>query len=272
MTKNPNIGQSTETRKPSGDGAGSFARSQILLRAIACAGTKGTGLRDLVAATELPRPTIHRVLAMLEAAGWIERDATSRHFFLGPELVALGVSAAARHPISRVAAVPLARLATDIAQPVYLVVRSGQDSVCVARDDSGRRIQTLVLQVGSREPLGIGAGSMALLAALPEQDMAAFVAANRSRYKQRPGFNEASFQSELTNARARGFAAHDDLFTPGVSGIGVAVTDATGYPLAGVSTAFIGAWLAPDERARIADRMGEAAREIAARLLNKRTS
>lgn len=246
-----------------------MARAQILLQAIARAGTDGAGLRDLVAATGLPRPTIHRVLAMLETADWIERDTVSRHFFLGPALLALGVSASARHPLSRVAASPLARLAADIAQPVYLVVRSGNDSVCVARDESGRRIQTLVLQVGSREPLGIGAGSMALLAALPEPDMTAFVDANRTRYAQRPGFDEVSFLTELGKARTRGFAAHDSLFTPGVSGIGVAVTDATGYPLAGISTAFVGDWLPPEERARIVSRIGKAAREITANLLRQ---
>ena len=272
MTKNPDSGLISSSQRTSGDAAGSFARAQILLQAIARAGSDGAGLRDLVAATGLPRPTIHRVLAMLETAGWIERDTVSRHFFLGPELLALGVSAAARHPLSRVAATPLARLAADIAQPVYLVVRSGNDSVCVARDESGRRIQTLVLQVGSREPLGIGAGSMALLAALPEPDMAAFVDANRTRYEQRHGFDAASFLTELANARTRGFAAHDSLFTPGVSGIGVAVTDATGYPLAGISTAFVGDWLPPEERARIVTRIAEAAREITANLLRTSTA
>lgn len=262
----PNIGRMPEPRDVVPDAAGSFARAQILLRAIARAGAEGAELRALAVTTGLPRPTIHRVLAMLEDAGWIEREATSRRFFLGRELFALGVSASARHPLARIAAVPLMRLAAEIKQPVYLIVRSGTDSICIAREEGGQSIQTLVLQVGSRQALGIGAGSMALLAALPEADAAVFVSANLARYRERAGFDEAGFLRELSNTRIRGFAAHDNLFTQGVSGIGVAVTDAAGYPCAGISTAFVGAWLPVEERPRIIERISLAAREIAARL------
>lgn len=262
----PFNGQAKETPKPRDRGAGSFARARTVLDAIARAGGAGAELRELVAATGLARPTFYRAAAMLAAAGWIERDATTRRFFLGPEMLALGAGAVAVRPLTRAAAVPLAKLAADIEQPVYLVVRSGMDSLCVSRDDSSRGIQTLVLQVGSREPLGIGAGSMALLAALPEDDMRAFVDANRPRYRARPGFNEPIFNTELAKARKRGFAAHDSVFTPGVSGIGVAVTDHAGYPLAGISTAFISAWLPPNKRSMVVDCIAQAARDIAARL------
>ena len=262
----PFNGQKQRSPKPRDSGAGSFARARTVLDAIARAGESGAELRELVATTGLARPTFYRAAAMLAAAGWIERDVTTRRFFLGPEMLALGAGALAVRPLTRIATVPLAKLAADIEQPVYLVVRSGMDSLCISRDDSSRGIQTLVLQVGSREPLGIGAGSMALLAALPEDDMQAFVEANRPRYRARPGFNEPDFDSELAKARKRGFAAHDGVFTSGVSGIGVAVTDSAGYPLAGISTAFISAWLPPNKRPMVVDCIAKAARDIAARL------
>lgn len=251
------------------EAGGSFARAQLLLRAIAQAGAGGASLRDMIRATGLPRPTVHRVLAMLEAAGWVARLPDGQSFRLGLEVLALGAGAAACHPLAEVAGGPMARLALAIAQPIYLVVRAGPDSVCVAREESGRRIQTLVLQVGSREPLGIGAGSMALLAALPEVDMRAFIAANRDRYGQRPGFDEAAFLAAVERTRARGFAEHDDLFTPGVSGVGVAVRNGRGEAIAGVSTAFVGLWLTGEERAAIVPRMRAAADEISARLLGE---
>lgn len=248
------------------EAGGSFARAQLLLRAIAQAGADGASLRDMIRATGLPRPTVHRVLAMLEAAGWVARAPDGVGFQLGLEVLALGAGAAACHPLSAVANAPMARLALAIAQPIYLVVRAGPDSVCVAREESGRRIQTLVLQVGSREPLGIGAGSMALLAALPEDQMQDFIAANRERYRQRPDFDEAAFLAAVERTRARGFAEHDDLFTPGVSGVGVAVRNGRGEAIAGISTAFVGLWLSAEERAGIVPRIRAAADEISARL------
>ncbi len=246
--------------------AGSFARAQLLLRAIAQAGTEGAALRDLIRATGLPRPTVHRVLAMLESAGWVTRSGEGQAFRLGLELLALGAGAAACHPLETVAGAAMARLALAIAQPVYLVVRAGPDSVCIAREESGRRIQTLVLQVGSREPLGIGAGSMALLAALPEAEMQEFIAANRARYHQRPDFDEAAFLAAVERTRRLGFAEHDDLFTPGVSGVGVAVRNGRGEAIAGISTAFVGVWLSAEARAGIVPRIREAAQDISARL------
>lgn len=248
------------------EAGGSFARAQLLLRAIAQAGAAGASLRDMIRATGLPRPTVHRVLAMLEAAGWVVRMPDGLSFRLGLEVLALGAGAAACHPLGEVAGAPMARLALAIAQPVYLVVRAGPDSVCVAREESGRRIQTLVLQVGSREPLGIGAGSMALLAALPEDEMQAFISANRDRYRQRPDFNEMAFLAAVERTRTRGFAEHDDLFTPGVSGVGVAVRNGRGEAIAGISTAFVGLWLSAEERAAIVPRIRAAANEISARL------
>lgn len=248
------------------DAAGSLNRAALLVRAIARGGAEGAGLADLVAATQLPRPTVHRVLDMLGEIGWVERDAVSRRFFLGQQIHALGIVAAARHPIERAAAAELAGLVEDIGQTVYLSIRSGLDAVCAARQESSARIQTLVLKVGSQVPIGRGAGSMALLAALPPQEAETIVAANLGRYRaEHADFDEPVFRAALEEARGRGFASHDSLFTRGISGIGVAVRDPSGYPLAAVSTAFVGDWLGPGDREHFVRRLNEAAERISAR-------
>lgn len=253
------------------EAAGSLNRAALLVRAIARGGAGGAGLADLVAATALPRPTVHRVLDMLADIGWVERDAGSKRFYLGREIHALGIVAAARHPIERAATTELARLVEEIGQTVYLNIRAGLDAVCAARQESSARIQTLVLKVGSQVPIGRGAGSMALLAALPLSEAEAIITANRARYvAENAEFDEAAFRAALDEARRRGFASHDSLFTRGISGIGVAVRDVAGYPLAAVSTAFVGDWLGPEDRARFVVRLNEAAERISARLTTSR--
>ena len=280
------------------EAAGSLNRAALLVRAIARGGAGGAGLADLVAATALPRPTVHRVLDMLADIGWVERDAGSKRFYLGREIHALdedlavlgetvslfvniwlsatpplpeSAQAAARHPIERAATTELARLVEEIGQTVYLNIRAGLDAVCAARQESSARIQTLVLKVGSQVPIGRGAGSMALLAALPLSEAEAIITANRARYvAENAEFDEAAFRAALDEARRRGFASHDSLFTRGISGIGVAVRDVAGYPLAAVSTAFVGDWLGPEDRARFVVRLNEAAERISARLTTSR--
>ncbi|WP_170182152.1 IclR family transcriptional regulator [Phreatobacter stygius] len=254
------------------EAAGSLHRSVALVRAIARGGEGGAALADIVAWTGLPRPTVHRVLDMLIETGWVERDQASRRFFLGREIYALGLVAAAHHPIERIAATELAALVQDIEQTVYLSVRAGLDTVCAARQESTSRIQTLVLKVGSQVPLGRGAGSMAILAALPVAEAEAIIRANLARYGQETeGFDEAAFRLALTEARVAGFASHDSLFTRGIAGIGVPVRDATGYPVAAISTAFVADWLDDAQRRRCVARLNETAERIGARLIALRS-
>lgn len=255
-----------------GDPVGSLNRAVQLMRAVARGRAAGASLKDIVSATGLPRPTIHRVTQMLIDVGWLERDRDSRQFFLGREIHGLGLVAALRHPIERLAAAELARLAHETGQTIYMVTRAGDDTVCVARHESTARIQTLVLQVGSREPLGIGAGSMALLAALPAADAEQAIARNLPRYRRDERFDEAGFRRALGDARTRGFASHDGLFIRGVSGIGVAVRDESFYPLAAISTAFVTDWLDAGQRESLARRIEASARAIASGLLGARAA
>jgi DNA-binding IclR family transcriptional regulator len=252
---------------PRREATGSLNRAVLLVRTIARGGESGAGLTELVAGTRLPRPTIHRVLATLIDIGWIERDPGTKRFHLGAEFLSLGIVASARHPIERCATTELALLAQEIGQTVYLLVRAGLDGVCVARQESASRIQTLVLKLGSHVPLGWGAGSMAILAALPEAEADEMIRRNLSRYAEMPSFDEQGFGFAIRRARAHGFASHDGLFAHGIGGIGVPVLDRGSYPVAAISTAFVSEWLDDAQRLRCAARLKETAERIARRLV-----
>jgi DNA-binding IclR family transcriptional regulator len=186
--------------------------------------------------------------------------------------VTLGRVAALRYPIELAATTELALLAGEIGQTMYLIVRSGLDGVCLAREESASPIQTLVLKVGTHVPLGWGAGSMAILTALPEDEAARIVASNLPRYTRLPSFSKTAFDKAAQEARRHGFASHDGLFTRGIGGIGVPIIDLSGYPIAAISTAFISLWLDQEKRSYCASKLRAAAARIAARLLERRVS
>jgi DNA-binding IclR family transcriptional regulator len=247
--------------------AGSLPRAITLMRSIAGAGTAGASLVDLVARTTVPRPTIYRVLEVLLEAGWVERDPLTHRFHLGAEIVPLGMVAAQRHPIARLAATELARVASEIEHPVYLSVRSGFDTVCVAREESASYLQTFLLRVGSRVPFGSGSGGMAILAALPEAETEEVILHNLPRYKaERPHFNEALFREALKKARQRGYTFNLGVFTPAVGGIGAAIFDNSNHPIAAISTAFVMEWIDETQCQRSAASLCAAAGRIAHRL------
>lgn len=261
----PSVRRRGGPRAQSGDStAGSLRRAAPLVRAIAQTAAAGATIADLLDRTGLPRPTVYRVLDTLADVGWIERDETTRRYYLGREMVALGAAAAARHPIERVAAPTLARLAAEIGQPIYLMVRTGYDAVCIARHESRGAVQALVLKVGSRVPMGRGSSTIAMMAALPEAEAEELVTKNQPRYRAAtPPVDAAAVRRQLAEARRRGFASHDGMFVPGMSGIAVAVRGPDGYPIAGISTAFVTGWLNESQRATCARRLAESAKEIA---------
>lgn len=246
--------------------AGSLRRAAPLVRAIAEDAAAGASISDLLQRTGLPRPTVYRILDMLAAVGWIERDESTRRYFLGREMIALGAAAAARHPIERLAAPALAQLATEIGQTTYLMVRAGPDAVCVARHESRAAVQALVLKVGGRVPMGRGSSTIAMMATMPEAEAEELIVHNRARYRaSAPPVDEAALRRQLAEARRRGFASHDGMFIRGMSGIAVAIRDPSGHPIAGVSTAFVTQWLDEGQRATCARRLAETAAQIAER-------
>lgn len=243
--------------------AGSLPRAMVLIRAIARAGRRGATVSRIVAATDLPRPTVHRVLDVLEQQDWVERDPKTKAYFLGRELMCLGICASQRHPVEAVAGPILAMLAEETRQTIYLSVRSGFDAVCVARHEGAAPVQTVAQYVGARFPLGHGAGSLALLAALPLHEAEVVIAHNLARYRPvNPRFDEAAFRAALDEARALGFARHHGLHVRGLSGIGIAVGGGE-RPVAAISSAFVTEWLCEEDQHGLATCMHRAARALA---------
>ena len=72
----------------------------------------------------------------------------------------------------------LLRLAEQTQDTIYASVREGGAAVCVAREIGAFPIRTLSLEVGDLRPLGVGSGSLALFAFLPDQDIADIIAKN----------------------------------------------------------------------------------------------
>ncbi len=253
--------------------AGSLRRAAPLVRAIAQDAAAGASISELLDRTGLPRPTVYRVLDTLADVGWIERDETNRRYYLGREMIALGAAAAARHPIERVAAPALAKLTAEIGQTTYLIVRSAYDAVCVARHESRAAVQALVLKVGGRVPMGRGSSTIAMMAAMPQAEAEDLIAHNRARYRVSvPPVDEAAVRRQLAEARRRGYASHDGMFVPGMSGIAVAIRDPAGQAIAGVSTAFVTQWLNEKQRADCARHLAATATDIAERLAAVRSA
>lgn len=150
--------------------AGSLKRGVLLLRLLATAGPRGLALTEIAARTELPHPSVHRVLQQLSAERLVDRNPELKRYRLGPLAFELGVAGSTMHDIRDLCDSAMDGLANATEDTVYLVMRSGFDAVCMHRREGSFPIRTLVLEVGSRRPLGVGAGGLAILASIAPQE------------------------------------------------------------------------------------------------------
>jgi DNA-binding IclR family transcriptional regulator len=166
-------------------GVGVLDRSVALLNLLA---DGPRSLRWLSDASQLPRPTAHRLLVALEAHGLVARDAAGA-FRLGPRLTELASRADPALELASVAGPVLARLHEATGESVQLYVRSGDRRLCIAARDSGTGLRDSV-PVGALLPLAAGSGGKVLLA----------WSADASLFDTVP-------ESELVAIRSRGWAA-----------------------------------------------------------------
>ena len=116
--------------QPSSDsgrsGIGVVDKSVAILASVALA---PRALADLVAATDLPRATAHRLAVALETHRLLARDAEGR-FVLGPRLGEL--AAALPDPVVAAAGPVLAWVRDETGESAQLYRRDGAERVCVA--------------------------------------------------------------------------------------------------------------------------------------------
>ena len=246
---------------------GSLNRSILLLNAIAQGSRKGSSLTELVARTALPRSTIHRILDALIDIGWVVRDIDTARFNLGSNLAALGYTAISRNPLEHIATNELSQLANAIDQVVYLGIRSDFDMVCIGRYESQSQIQIGKGWVGMRGPLGMTPSCLAMLACLPREEAEEIVNANLSRYHRIEGFDERGFRRSLEATMKNGYSTYDDIILDRTtSGLGVAIRDPAGYPIAGIGTTYLSGWLNEEQKAERVQLLLQAAQKITDKL------
>lgn len=213
-------------------------RAVQVLESIGEASVSGRRLSDVMRLTGLGRATSHRFLKALVDQGLVEIDPDSGRYFLGMKLLVLSGAASNRFGLARRAAPALQRLAERTGDTVYLSLRIGDSSICLDRREGAFPIRTLTLKIGDRRPLGVGSGSMALLAFLPDQEIRRIVS-QQARAAAAFGLDEATLLSLAESTRAQGYAFNDQGIIPGMSAVGVAINGRSGAPVAALSVAAI---------------------------------
>jgi len=221
--------------------SGSLERALHIVRLLATAGDRGAGLTDIARTTQLPHPTVHRLLQRLTTQGLTRQLASSRRYALGPLAFEIGLAAAQQFDIRAVCRPALVRIAQDVGDTSYLVVRSGIEAVCIDRQEGPSPIRVFTLEIGSRRPLGLGAAGLAILGALRESDREVALAQLTDVVIQQGKLSMAEFEASVERTREQGYSFIRNRVTLGVSAVGVAVRDGLDTPFAAISVAAVDA-------------------------------
>jgi DNA-binding IclR family transcriptional regulator len=231
------------SKKASGEpgrltGTQSIERALLLLREIAAHNRAGSRLLDLATRTSLQRPTVHRMLKCLSTQGMVQQDADTHRYYLGSMAFELGLTAAPRFNLREISHPGMGRIAETTGDTVFLTQRSGLDAVCIDRHEGTFPIKTFTLDVGMRRPLGVGTGSLAIVAALPDEEIQTIITNNQSRYEEY-GVSSAALLSQARKAQKLGYSMREAPTLAGVRSVGHAIRNQSGTAFAALSVSSI---------------------------------
>ena len=200
-------------------------RSFMVLRALAGHQKEGIRVTHLAKEIGLTQATTHRLLQGLVQEGVVEQDQQHKLYRLGLDLFALAAQAGSVHDLRSLARPALLRLCASLSDTVILLVRSGFDAVCIDRIEGQYPIRTFTGDIGGRVALGVGQGSLVILANLPDAEREAVVRFNLPRIQHYNVYDEVYLRNEMDKALRHGYSAKTAGLLEGMAGIAVPVFD-----------------------------------------------
>lgn len=245
----------------------SVGRAIAVLRLIGAAPEPGMRLRDISEALELHKTSMSRMLTTLSSLGVIERD-RNRCFRVSDEFRTSFGTPLATTRLRQAARPALSMLSETLEDVAFLSVPNGLDSLCVTRYIGTYPIQALSLNVGGRRPLGVGAGSLALLAWAPDDERDQLIEMQRPRLANfRVGVEDIS--AAVQEAQAQGFTDLPGFVIQGMTGMGIPVRDPSGMVVAALSVAAITERLSGTRRELAIRALEEAASDMEGQLIGR---
>jgi IclR family acetate operon transcriptional repressor len=180
-------------------------------------------LQNLVQDTQWPKPSLHRMLAQLEASGLLQRDVKGRHYSTGQRLTRLAenvllnsTTRAARHRVLRL-------LVDQAGESCNLTSFSAGEVLYLDRVETAAPLR-FYLHSGSRVPAHCSAtGKLFLSQMTPSQRQKLWDAGPLEKFTDRTIVDVERLDKEITKVRSQGFAIDDEEFLPDLLCIGVLV-------------------------------------------------
>ncbi len=204
------------------DESSAALRAISILEHIAGAGN-AVSLADLLPRVGLPKPTVHRMLLLLERAGLLTREPASKSYSVGARLARLGRDVmlnatvrAARHTILR-------RLVGEVGETCNLTMLDQGQVVYIDRVESAWPLR-VDLKAGSMVPLHCSASGKLFISRMPAAKRRSLLAQLMlTRFTDNTITEIAPLEAELERIRSRGVAVDNEEYLAGLVCVAVPV-------------------------------------------------
>lgn len=188
-------------------------------------GPEGLSLAEITLRIGCGKSAAHRSLAALMHKGFVELADRYGHYRLGPAVPMLARRQERVEPQVELLRPGMTEFTRRTGFTAYLMVQAGMDAVCAEMISRSSR-QHFTMGIGVRVPMGVAAGSLALLSMLPKENAARIIRENAARYARHPSLHHVDasiIADEVDAARRRGYAVNLGYYLPGTGGLGLPV-------------------------------------------------
>ncbi|OAJ59764.1 IclR family transcriptional regulator [Paraburkholderia ginsengiterrae] len=227
-------------------GPGMLERAFAVIRALSELQSEGGRVTRLAKAVGLTQGTVHRILHALIAEGIVEQDESSKLYRLSVDFFALAAQAGNPSGMRTLCRPALLRLCASLGDTIFLLVKSSFDAVCLDICEGPFPIRSFTGDIGGRVALGVGQGSLAILAFLPEAEREEIIRFNVPRIRGYGVLDEVYLRTEIERVRKLGYAGRNSGVLDGMAGVAVPILDRAGVAVAALSVGTLAARLGDD--------------------------
>ena len=184
---------------------------------------EGRGVTDIARALGLPKSAVHRLLVTFQACGFVQQQAATSRYTLGPVLARLGLGAADLFTPRRVARPYMEALAHEVGETIFLGMLCEQ-SIMVTEKVEHNQVLRISPELGTLLPLWQTALGQVWLAFCPAAQREALLATLVTPASIVPAERLlAGFRQELTTIAQQGFAVRLETWMPDICCLAVPV-------------------------------------------------
>ena len=200
-------------------------RGLLILEKVATS-SRALTVADLLEELDIPKPTVHRITAQLEEAGYLQYEPNNKRLTIGAKLKNIGfdvltnrVSTAPRHAILRA-------LSEEIEETCNCTMLDGDHTIYFDRVESDWPYR-IDLKIGSHLPLHCTASGKLYLAHMPANQRKKLIsAAPLKQYTERSITDRVQLEAELKLIKRDGIGVDEEEFVPGMVALAVPVFNA----------------------------------------------